>query len=285
LASRRRHPAEVLATIRSRIVPWVMALDEEDIGRFLGGVIDGDGSFNQESSRLHIYVGQEDLLEAVLVACLRLGIVPQVTRNRTIYNVQIVEQVERLLGYTHRVQGEVRQHQYESRLLAAAPLFGDIVEEVNRGGKIRVRVNRNLLIGEKKIEQTLAWSNEQARQELKAMLDAPLRMYRPRQLTEPQVTTVYNFEVAADDELDKNYVAFSKMYTPLLISNSHAAVVARQFGTPAVVGCEAIVIDLDARQMEVNGKVVKESVQLKDFDTIELGSYKFQFYQKEVKAH
>jgi len=36
-------------------------------------------------------------------------------------------------------------------------------------------------------------------------------------------------------------------------------------------------------KLKVNGKVVKESVQLKDFDTIELGSHKFQFYQKEVK--
>jgi pyruvate,orthophosphate dikinase len=41
-------------------------------------------------------------------------------------------------------------------------------------------------------------------------------------------------------------------------ATSHAAVVARQFGTPAVVGCEEIEIDLSARKMEVNGKVVKE---------------------------
>jgi pyruvate,orthophosphate dikinase len=41
-------------------------------------------------------------------------------------------------------------------------------------------------------------------------------------------------------------------------ATSHAAVVARQFGTPAVVGSEAIDIDLAARQMEVNGKIVKE---------------------------
>jgi hypothetical protein len=34
----------------------------------------------------------------------------------------------------------------------------------------------------------------------------------------------------------------------------------------------------------VNGAVVKDSVPLKDFDTIELGSHKFQFYQKEVKS-
>jgi hypothetical protein len=35
-------------------------------------------------------------------------------------------------------------------------------------------------------------------------------------------------------------------------------------------------------KLKVNGEVVKESVQLNDFDTIELGSYKFQFYQKET---
>jgi pSer/pThr/pTyr-binding forkhead associated (FHA) protein len=34
-------------------------------------------------------------------------------------------------------------------------------------------------------------------------------------------------------------------------------------------------------KLKVNGETVKESVQLKDFDTIELGSFKFQFYQKE----
>jgi len=36
-------------------------------------------------------------------------------------------------------------------------------------------------------------------------------------------------------------------------------------------------------KLKVNGKVVKDSVPLKDFDTIEIGSYKFQFFQKESK--
>lgn len=36
-------------------------------------------------------------------------------------------------------------------------------------------------------------------------------------------------------------------------------------------------------KLKVNGAVVKDSVLLNDFDTIELGSFKFQFYQKEVK--
>ena len=36
-------------------------------------------------------------------------------------------------------------------------------------------------------------------------------------------------------------------------------------------------------KLKVNGEVVKDSVSLKDFDTIEVGSYKFQFYLKEIK--
>ncbi len=36
-------------------------------------------------------------------------------------------------------------------------------------------------------------------------------------------------------------------------------------------------------KLKVNGEVVKDSVALKDFDTIELGAHRFQFYQKEVK--
>jgi pSer/pThr/pTyr-binding forkhead associated (FHA) protein len=37
-------------------------------------------------------------------------------------------------------------------------------------------------------------------------------------------------------------------------------------------------------KLKVNGVVIRDSVLLKDFDTVELGSYKFQFYQKEVKS-
>jgi pSer/pThr/pTyr-binding forkhead associated (FHA) protein len=36
-------------------------------------------------------------------------------------------------------------------------------------------------------------------------------------------------------------------------------------------------------KLKVNGATIKDSILLKDFDTIELGSYKFQFYRKEVK--
>ena len=48
-------------------------------------------------------------------------------------------------------------------------------------------------------------------------------------------------------------------------ATSHAAVVARQFGVPCVVGAASIRIDLERRQMAVDGKVVKEG----DWDSVD----------------
>ncbi len=38
-------------------------------------------------------------------------------------------------------------------------------------------------------------------------------------------------------------------------------------------------------KLKVNGQVVKESVPLKDFDTIEIGAHKIQFYNKETTSN
>lgn len=37
-------------------------------------------------------------------------------------------------------------------------------------------------------------------------------------------------------------------------------------------------------KLKVNGEIVKENIQLNEFDTIEIASYKFQFFQKEGSA-
>jgi pyruvate, orthophosphate dikinase len=41
-------------------------------------------------------------------------------------------------------------------------------------------------------------------------------------------------------------------------ATSHAAVVARQFGVPCIVGASMVVIDLEKRQLESNGTIIKE---------------------------
>jgi pyruvate,orthophosphate dikinase len=45
-------------------------------------------------------------------------------------------------------------------------------------------------------------------------------------------------------------------------ATSHAAVVARGLGLPCVAGCEAIKIDLEKREFTVNGKVIKEGMEI-----------------------
>jgi len=47
--------------------------------------------------------------------------------------------------------------------------------------------------------------------------------------------------------LSKNFVVFSSRMTPVLVSNSHAAVVARQMGKVCVAGCEAVEVADETR--------------------------------------
>lgn len=47
---------------------------------------------------------------------------------------------------------------------------------------------------------------------------------------------VYNFEVSGTNELEKNYIILSENYIPILVSNSHAAIVSREMGIPCIVG-------------------------------------------------
>ena len=56
----------------------------------------------------------------------------------------------------------------------------------------------------------------------------------------------------------KGMVASKGVLTSEGGATSHAAVVARQFGIPCIVGASVIKIDLEKRQMEVDGKLVKE---------------------------
>ncbi|MBL7085198.1 MAG: pyruvate, phosphate dikinase [Candidatus Omnitrophica bacterium] len=84
-------------------------------------------------------------------------------------------------------------------------------------------------------------------------------MHRVEKLKRGEETTlVYNFEVDSKNEMDKNYIAFTKMYTPLLISNSHAAVVARGMGKCCVAGCEAIKVDYNKQLFTVGDKIIKK---------------------------
>jgi len=221
--------------IRAGFMEQLLCMDEECIAMYLAGVIDGDGSYSPKSNRLHIYCGKEGLLQNVVVGCLMLGILPQVTRNRTCYNVQIVDKVDYLLRFTKRVKGDYNRKTQGTRFLAARQVLEDIADEVNWKGRIKPYVKKNLLLDAKKIEErVLPLTEGKVRGDLSRILNSGLGMQRVGFNQKLGTREVYNIEV----EDNHNYIVFTERYTPVLVNNCHAAIVSRELGIPCVIGTE-----------------------------------------------
>jgi pyruvate,water dikinase len=261
----RKTPAKILDYTYQNLVQISNIFDENASLNFLAGMLDGDGSFY--NNRLHLYVGDEVILQAAVVSCLKLGIVPEITRNREAYNLQIVERIGDILKRCKRLRGDVTTKALGTKLLAARQVLGDVVDSVDYGGKIKSYVKDNLLIDAEKIKRfVLPMANKKLKGELLQVLNSNIRMYRTSKVKNLGEIEVYNIEVQAEDDLDKSYVVFTKMYTPLLVSNSHAAIVSREMGIPAIVGTE------EATKL------------LKDGDVITVDATKGVVYRGEMKA-
>ena len=254
---------------------FVLKLDNVSALKFLAGLIDGDGTFF--NNRLQIYIKKKHVLEAVVIACLKNGIVPQVTKNRGIFNVQIVEKLDKILEHTKRVKGDARKKVLGTKLFAARQMFGDIVDEVNLGGKIKPYVKNNLLIGVDVFAKTLSRSSPDHALEIKKVLNSDIRMHRVKFVEDLGSIDVFNIEVDACDELDHNYVVFTERYTPLLVSNSHAAIVSRELGLPCVVGTG------NATQKIKNNKPVTVSCAEGDVGFVYDGLLKFRVDKVDLK--
>ncbi len=266
----KREPAARLMEIYNHVDRWVLSLDRTALLHFLAGYVDGDGTYAEESSavRLQISISEKEtkLIQALMLACLRLGIVPQMVPNRNNFTIQIAEQVDEILAYTQRVHAEIPPRSQESRCLALKGTVDDIVDHVNFMGRIREGIKRNLMFGVEKLRRdVLPLCPGESRAQLETILNSSLRSYRIKQVGEKESMFVYNFEVDAADELDKNFVVFSSRLTPILVSNSHAAVVARGMGKCCVSGCGVLRINYDKKEMQVGNVTIKEG----DFITLE----------------
>ncbi len=219
----------------SELAEFILRLDNFSALKFLAGLIDGDGAYH--NNRLQIYIGKKNVLEAAVIACLKNGIVPQVTKNRNIFNVQIVEKLDEILQHTKRVKGYIWKKVLGTKLFAAKQVIGNIIDDVNVGGKIKPYIKNNLLIGADTLSKTLSKANSEQADQIKKILNSDLRMPRVKFVEDLGSIEVFNIEVDAQNELDHNYVVFSERYTPLLVSNSHAAIVSRERGLPCIVGC------------------------------------------------
>lgn len=255
--------AQKVLHLQSSLEYIFLRCSEEALYSFLAGVIDGDGSYNSGSHRINIYCGKERLFRPLLVACYRLGIVPQITLNRGIYNLQIVEKLDTIFQYTQRVKGNSHRVSQGVRFFSAQQLLGDIVDSVNYKGRIKPYVQGNLLLdGEKIKRDILSLCSFSDKEKLLAILQSDTRMIRTSFVQNIGEIDVYNITV-----LDThNYIVFTDRMTPLLVNNCHAAIVSRELGIPCIVGTdvatvklkEGMFITVDARK----GKVYEGNVTL-----------------------
>ncbi len=279
----RREPAARLSAIRENFVNWIMTLDRTAILHFLAGYVDGDGTYVEESSAVRIQISlsgkRPKILHGLVLACLRIGIVPQITSSRENINLQISEQVDSILAFTHQIQVEIPARMYESKCLSTKGLFGDIVDHVNFMGRVREGIKRNLMFGAEKIRRDiLPLCPGKSMREVEAILNSSLRSFQIKKVGDAQKATVYNFEVDATDELDKNFIVFSSRLTPVLVSNSHAAVVARGMGKCCVAGCAELKISYEQKEVMIG------SNQLKEGDRITLDGSTGEIFKDQVKT-
>ncbi|MFZ2725708.1 MAG: PEP/pyruvate-binding domain-containing protein [Methylococcaceae bacterium] len=220
--------AEQLQEEQNSIVQTLLKAELEIAYSFLAGVIDGDGSVN--GGRVNIYVSKQELLEAIIVACLRIGTVPSVTTNRNIYNVLLVEKLDILNNYTQRVRCADKRKRIGTRFFNTKQLFsGAINSDINN------RCAKHYLIDEKHLQETLAQLKDtQLSARLEKLLASDIRQTRMSFLEQLETQDVYNITVDAHH----NYLVFSERYTPILVNNCHAAIISRELGVPAVVGCD-----------------------------------------------
>ncbi|MEK6936110.1 MAG: PEP/pyruvate-binding domain-containing protein, partial [Nanoarchaeota archaeon] len=227
-------PALEISKISQNLDRWALCLDKISSLNFLAGLIDGDGCFFE--NRIHLYISKENILQGTVLACLNLGIFPQVTKNRNIYHVQILERLGDILQFTKRVKGIINKKVMGNKLFSAKQILSDIVDRINLKGKIKPYVDNNLLIDSNKINRIFKMCDEKIKERLMQIINCGLRMQRIKKICDIGEDYVYNLEVEADNELDHNFIVFTKKYTPLLVSNSHASIVSREMGIPAVVG-------------------------------------------------
>ena len=226
--------------------------------QFLAGAIDGDGCFH--NNRIHLYISDETLLEGIILACLRIGIFPQVTKNRNINHIQIVEKLDKILSYTKRVKGKTRKRIIGTRFFAAKQFFDDNVK-----GDLKVRRDKNLYIDERNLKKL---NNEK----INKLLNSDIRMQRAIDLGEYGYGDVYNITVADNH----NYLVFTKKLTPVIVCNCHAAIISRELGIPCIVGCG------DATKKIETGQPVTVSCAEGDEGKIYKGKLKFKIEEKKL---
>ncbi|MCV6638413.1 phosphoenolpyruvate synthase [Candidatus Albibeggiatoa sp. nov. NOAA] len=208
-----------------KLIVSLMKSDQQLAYSFLAGLIDGTGY--EKQGKISFTVTQSDYLQAAIVACLRVGIVPQVMKQPHQHTITIAEQLEQLSTYTQHIK--VTESQDSIRYFNTRQLFTESADK-----DIAKRIKNNFLLNEQGLNAALEQLDDaELTQDLQTLIDSDLRQARVNLVADLGQDWVYNITV----EDHHNYIVFTENYTPVMVNNCHAAIIARELGIPAVVGC------------------------------------------------
>jgi len=220
--SGRGYIVKEILEIVENLHTWVLGLDRESTFNFLAGAIDGDGTWNPAHRVIDIFSSKEKVTGAIVLACLKLGILPYVSIQRdNCYIIQISEKLEEILRFTKRVKGLPYKRKYGSKLFSVRQLFTENWVSGNIKWPFKIKANRNNLMEGDKILKFLHWqsSSRYDREKIIHALNSPLRMQRVKKIMNLGINELYNIDVMDNH----NYFVFTKTFTPVLVKNCHGA--------------------------------------------------------------
>ena len=209
-------PSQDLKNIYENLDSWVLSLNKSATINFLAGMIDGDGTWNKKRGVLEIFNGDKKIVGSIVLACLKLGFLPYVSKQRkSCYIIQISEKEDLLFNYTKRVKGIVKEKIYGAKLYLAKQLFADIKK---LKWPFLHKSLRNNLMSDKVIAEHIH-KYPKYEEKIRKLINSPLRMQRTDYVSDLGKKEVYNITV----ENNHNYFVLTDMFIPVLVKNCHGS--------------------------------------------------------------
>jgi len=204
------------------IIEELFCEEKENSYAFLAGVADNN-EYNE--CRLWITSGTTELTQTIVVACMRVGIVPRVS-SATYNNIIIEEDIDKINVYTKIIDCSEMAN-IETKFYNCKQLFDQtIVTDLSY-------IYTNKLIGENKVGEILdEIDDNDVTDSTNSIINSDIRQTKVIKVEDLEEQEVYNITVADHH----NYIVFTKNYTSILVNNCHAAIIARELGINAVVG-------------------------------------------------
>ena len=234
-------PIQQLLVIQENLIPWVLSLSEEATCNFLAGVIDGDGTWHPNRKIIDIFCGEKKEVAAIIIACLKLGILPYVSKQRgTCYIIQISEKIGEITKYAKRIKNTLHLRKYGTKLFSARQLFKGVLD---LKWPFLPKSERNNLISRENILRHLDTPSNKKRYSdlnelIKKLVSSPLRMQRVKKIKDLGIQKVFNITV----KNNHNYTVLTDLFSPVLVANCHGAgrAMSRHAAMRAVRGEEVV---------------------------------------------